>query len=181
MQPPNSAMCQVRHLRSVDQWEHDDTIAALPDDISAPEVKLRAEALLIPHMTKSCYALLREYAHYERFDETYRRGTEWVINIESISSDHVATSIQAQMVLKSDDNHEGWKLPGHAVTLFRAPSASARSAEGTPIVDPITVTPVTTQPIPDIYIDPAEARVVAEILLELLPQRPGLTSLTKRC
>ncbi len=80
------------------------------------------------------------------------------------------------MVLKSDDDHEGWKLPGHAITPFRALSASARSAEGTPIVDPITVAPVTTLPIPDIYIDPAEARVVAEILLGLLPARPGLTS-----
>ena len=86
----------------------------------------------------------------------------------------IATTIQAQMVLKSDDDHEGWKLPGHAVPPTQAPSASARTAEGTPIVDPITVAPVATasRPVPDIDIDPADAtaRLVSEVLSELQDQ-----------
>ena len=70
---PNSTICKVRHLRSVGQWEHDATIAALPAELSEPEVSEREDVLLMPHMTKSCYALLREYEHYERFAEAYRR------------------------------------------------------------------------------------------------------------
>jgi hypothetical protein len=136
LQPPNSTICKVRHLRSVNQWEHNDTIAALPIDMPEREMIERTDVLLIPHLAKSCYALLREYAHYERYDEAYRLGVTWIIHLDDKNSDDVATSIQAQMVLKSDDDHEGWKLPGHAVTPFRALSASARSAEGTPIVDP---------------------------------------------
>ena len=118
MQPPNPTICKVRHLRSVNQWEHNDTIAAFPEEMPEQEQIEQTNVLLIPHLAKSCYALLREYAHYERNEEAYRLGVTWVIHIDDKNSDHVASTIQAQMVLKSDDGHEGWKLPGLAVTPF---------------------------------------------------------------
>ncbi len=180
LQPPNSTMCKIRHLRSLGQWEHDETIAALPAEMPEREMLERSEVLLIPHMKKSCWSLLREYEHYEYFAEAYRLGAEWVIDIDDKSPEDVATTIQAQMILKKDDDHEEWKLPGHVITSVQAPSASARTAEGTPIVDPITVAPGATasRPVPDIDIDPADAtaRLVSEVLSELLPARPGLTS-----
>ena len=64
------------------QWDHDGPIAALPDDDVTPlEVTQLAEALLAPHMMKSCYALRREYEHYARIDKTYEGQADWVIDI----------------------------------------------------------------------------------------------------
>ncbi len=155
LQPPNSAPCAVRHLRSINQWEHDDLIAALPDDDVTPlEVTQLAETLLAPHMMKSCYALRREYEHYARIDTTYEGLADWVIDISKIGTTDIVTTILHRMILASDDNHEQWDLPPPAVPATQAPSASARTAEGTPTADPIEVAPVT----------------------ELLPERPGLTS-----
>ena len=135
--------------------EHNDTIAALPEDMPEQGMIEQTDVLLIPHLAKSCYALLREYAHYERYDEAYRRGAEWVIDIDDKGPTDVTTTILAQMILTPDDDHEEWKLSAHAVPPTQAPSASARTAEGTPIVDPITGAPGATasRPVPDIETD----------------------------
>ncbi len=155
LQPPHSAPCAVRYLRSVKQWDHDGPIAAMPDDeVTALEVTTFAEALLVPHMTKSCFALRREYEHYARVDKTYEGQAEWVIDISQHNTPDIVTKILGQMILFSDNTHEQWDLPKNTVPTTQAPSASARTAGGTPTADPIEVDPIT----------------------ELLPARPGLTS-----